>query len=86
MIKNVPRQERLCKSCNVLDDEFYFFLSCGSNSNLRTLLFDKIKNHHYNLFPNFQSIGPSKNHAIGDKYIMFAANVKSLKLFCIPYK
>ena len=29
--KKVPQQQRLCKICNDIDDEFHFFLQCNSN-------------------------------------------------------
>ena len=32
---NIPRQDRLCKNCNVVEDESHFLLHCKTNSNLR---------------------------------------------------
>ena len=31
----IPRDKRLCKTCNEIDDEQHFFLHCQINSNLR---------------------------------------------------
>jgi hypothetical protein len=33
--KKIPRHQRLCKTCKVLDDEIHFFLQCRINNNLR---------------------------------------------------
>lgn len=38
--KNIPRDQRLCNLCKVLEDEAHFFLSCQTNKNLRCELFD----------------------------------------------
>ena len=32
--KKVPQQQRLCKICSDIDDEFHFFLQCNSNVQL----------------------------------------------------
>ena len=42
--KNIPRENRLCKICNEIDDERHFFLSCKQNLALRKQLFLKIDN------------------------------------------
>jgi hypothetical protein len=36
--KKIPRHQRLCKTCKVLDDEIHFFLQCQINNNLRNVL------------------------------------------------
>jgi hypothetical protein len=28
---NIPRQQRLCTTCNILEDEYHFFLNCHLN-------------------------------------------------------
>jgi hypothetical protein len=33
--KKVPREQRICKACKVLDDEKHFFLHCHINYNIR---------------------------------------------------
>ena len=38
----IPVQERLCKSCHVLDDEFHLLFSCKIHSNEREVLFSNI--------------------------------------------
>ena len=52
--KNIPRQQRLCNICNVLEDEYHFFLNCELNKQPRTDLFVIIKNK----FPSFQNMSP----------------------------
>lgn len=34
--KNIPREQRHCNKCKVLDDEKHFFLDCQINDSLRT--------------------------------------------------
>jgi hypothetical protein len=46
--KKNPRHQRLCKTCQVLDDEIHFFLQCRINNNLRNVLINKIKKYHAN--------------------------------------
>ena len=52
--KNVPRDQRLCKLCNKIDDEYHFLLYCKLNSTLRDCLFLKINN----LNPDFTNYQP----------------------------
>ena len=33
----IPRNERKCKICNILDDEFHFFFNCKINKNIREI-------------------------------------------------
>jgi hypothetical protein len=46
--KKIPRHQRLCKTCQVLDDEIHFFLQCQINNNLRNVLISNIKKYHAN--------------------------------------
>ena len=46
--KAIPRHQRLCKTCQVLDDEIHFFLQCQINNNLRNVLINNIKKYHAN--------------------------------------
>ena len=44
--KNIPREQRLCRKCKVLDDESHFFFHCQINSKLREHFVKNIKNYH----------------------------------------
>jgi hypothetical protein len=33
----IPRDQRLCAICNVLEDEFHFFFKCKRNANNRNI-------------------------------------------------
>jgi hypothetical protein len=44
--KKIPRHQRLCKTCKVL--EIHFFLQCQINNNLRNVLINNIKQYHAN--------------------------------------
>jgi hypothetical protein len=46
--KKIPRHQRLCKTCKVLDDEIHFFLQCRINNNLRNVLINNIKKYYAN--------------------------------------
>ena len=35
----IPRDQRLCEICNVLEDEFHFFYECKRNTNNRNILY-----------------------------------------------
>ena len=41
---NIPRQQRLCTTCNILEDEYHFFLNCYLNQQPRNLLINTIEN------------------------------------------
>ena len=41
--KNIPRPQRLCSNCNVLEDEYHFFLFCKSNEQARNVLLLVVK-------------------------------------------
>ena len=43
--RNIPRAQRLCKKCEVLDDEYHFFLYCDINISLRSNLFAYLKDY-----------------------------------------
>lgn len=47
----IPREERLCKKCKVLDDEKHFLINCSHNSNIRLAYFNCI-NIENNSFAN----------------------------------
>ena len=50
--KNTPRNQRLCKTCKVLEDEVQFFLFCKINDNLRLPFVDFIESK----FPSFNQL------------------------------
>ena len=45
----IPRDQRLCTICNVLEDEFHFFSECKRNTNNRNILYQ----HFQNIYSNF---------------------------------
>ena len=51
---NVPRQQRLCTTCNILEDEYHFFLNCHLNQQPRNLLIHTIENK----CPSFTNMSP----------------------------
>ena len=53
--KNIPRQQRLCNRCNILEDEYHFFLNCEINKEPRSDLFSVINDNHP-LFQNMSSL------------------------------
>ena len=42
--KNIPREQRLCKKCKILDDEAHFFFDCEINSAIRPDFLNIFKN------------------------------------------
>jgi len=48
--KNIPRNQRHCKCCKTLDDEFHFFFDCKVTDNIRPSFIDfmKTKYPHFN--------------------------------------
>ena len=44
--KKVPREQRICKACKVLDDEKHLFLYCHINYNIRNRLIQEIENYY----------------------------------------
>jgi hypothetical protein len=51
----IPRDQRLCAICNVLEDEFHFFFECKRNTNNRNILL-------YQYFQNMYSKFLELNH------------------------
>ena len=52
----IPRNERLCKVCNKLEDEIHFLIDCKKYENERELMFNNIST----IFPIFQTIIDSR--------------------------
>ena len=52
----IPRNERLCKDCNKLEDEIHFLIDCKKYENERELMFNNIST----IFPIFQTIIDSR--------------------------
>ena len=52
----IPRNDRLCKFCNTLEDEIHFLIDCIKYKNERELMFNTINT----IFPSFQLITDSK--------------------------
>jgi hypothetical protein len=50
--KKVPREQRICKTCKVFDDEKHFFLHCHINYNIRNSLIQEIENY----YPDFNQL------------------------------
>ena len=48
--KNIPRNQRQCKFCKTLDDEFHFFFDCKVTDNIKPSFIDfmKAKYPHFN--------------------------------------
>lgn len=46
--KNIPREQRLCKSCKITDDEAHFFFHCQINNNIRRTFIDFIQTKYVN--------------------------------------
>jgi hypothetical protein len=44
----IPRDQRLCAICNVLEDEFHFFFECKRNTNNRNILYQYFQNIYSN--------------------------------------
>ena len=51
---NIPHQQRLCTTCNILEDEYHFFLNCHLNQQPRNLLIITIENK----CPSFTNMSP----------------------------
>ena len=47
--QNIPREQRLCTQCSVIDDEYHFFFNCKINGSIRDNFLSKIKQNN----PNF---------------------------------
>jgi hypothetical protein len=79
---NIPRQQRLCATCNILEDEYHFFLNCHLNQQPRNLLINTIENkcpsfigclHLHKTITRLETIGsaPVKDFSYIYMYIMF---------------
>ena len=64
--KPIPRHQKLCKTCKVLDDEINFFLQCQINNNLRNVLINNNKRYHAN-FDQLDSFSQVKIILIPDQ-------------------
>ena len=70
--KKIPRDQRICKICNVLDDEEHFFFHCRINNNIRQTFFENINNH----VTDFNQLdSPSKLKKILDPDISILSSV-----------
>ena len=50
----IPREDRKCKICNIIDDEYHFFLNCKINQEIRK----GFLNYFNTLFTNFEILNP----------------------------
>jgi hypothetical protein len=46
----IPRDQRLCAICNVLEDEFHFFFECKRNTNNRNIIIPILSKYIFNFF------------------------------------
>ena len=44
--KNIPRDQRVCSTCKIVEDEYHFFLYCKANEQNRKDFIKIIKTHH----------------------------------------
>ena len=44
--KNIPRDQRVCSTCKIVEDEYHFFLHCKANEQNRKDFIKIIKTHH----------------------------------------
>ena len=58
--KNIPRQQRLCNTCNNIEDEDHFFLHCRINNQPRNLLFINIIRNYCSNFVNMSDLNKLK--------------------------
>ena len=65
-----PIQERLCKSCGVIEDEAHFILSCHINQSLRA-----------ELMKNIESIYPEFNNMTENEKIYFISNNEDRRIW-----
>ena len=52
----ILRSDRLCRVCNILEDEIHFLIDCEKYKNERELMFNNVNT----IFPSFQSISDSR--------------------------
>ena len=55
--KNIPRNQRHCKFCKTLDDEFHFFFDCKVTDNIRPSFIDFMKTK----YPHFNQLDSLEN-------------------------
>ena len=55
----IPKDQRLCAMCNVLEDEFHFFFECKRNTNNRNILCQCFQN----LYLNFLELNHEEKQA-----------------------
>ena len=48
----IPREERKCQTCNILDDEKHFFFDCKLNQNIR----NDFTKYYLDLYDNFRDL------------------------------
>ena len=58
LYKNIPRNQRHCKFCKTLDDEFHFFFDCKVTDNIRSSFIDfmKTKYPHFNQLDSLEKL------------------------------
>ena len=52
----IPRDQRLCAICNVLEDEFHVFFECKRNTNNQNILYQ----YFQNIYSNFLELNHEK--------------------------
>jgi hypothetical protein len=52
----IPRDQRLCAICNILEDEFHFSSECKRNTNNRNILYQ----YFQNIYSNFLELNHEK--------------------------
>lgn len=69
----IPRQERLCKVCNDIEDEAHFILKCKTNEKLRESLFNSLQqeNNQFHLMSSEQKL----------VYLLNPTNFKHIRMF-----
>jgi hypothetical protein len=68
----IPRDQRLCAICNVLEDEFHFFFKCKRNANNRNILYQCFQN----IYSNFLEL----NH---EEKLTKILNLSTPEHFCL---
>ena len=52
--RNIPREQRLCTSCNVVEDEVHFLVKCERYTESRTILLNNININGISIDDNFK--------------------------------
>ena len=68
-IPKVPREDRKCEECNIIEDEIHFLIDCDKHAYQRESAFQAIQN----IVPNFKEITNSKDKFI---FLMSQENIK----------